>query len=164
VLDNLSSLDIPLRLLNSDDPVAVVVGVHLHLEAFLIELINEKLVRPRALNLDRLNFPSKVGLAVALDAIPETAAPALRTINELRNRIAHNLNAQLVEADAERLRDQLSFIRALSALPSWDAAASSQRVALCAAVLQAWLSGMVEAQAYLRLHPGAGLEAEARRR
>ena len=152
-MTDLSQYDIPHSLLNHDEPLVIVVNVHLHLEAFLIALIRAKLPRPDALDIDRLNFPSKLGLAVALDLVPEVAAPALRTINELRNKIAHNLNSVLREEDAEKLRKQLFFTASAAEMPKWSVMGAPQQVALCAMVLQAWMNGVVEGKALAKSNP-----------
>jgi hypothetical protein len=142
----LSEFDIPHSLISADDPITILIGVHLHLEAFLIELVTRSLAKPAALDLDRLNFPSKLGLAVALGVVPELAFPALKSINSLRNRLAHNLNAELTDSDARRLVAEMQFVRSASALASIDPLGPAQQIALCAIVLQAWMNGVVEAQ------------------
>lgn len=159
--DDLAKYDISLDLINSSDPISAVVGVHLHIEAFLIALIVRRLAKPKALDLDRLSFPSKLGLAVALGAVPEIAAPALRTISTLRNRIAHNLGDTLTADDGERLRAQISFMKSAAVFSKWDAVAPSQRISLCAMALQAWLNGVVASEQFSHANPGADLEAEA---
>jgi hypothetical protein len=160
---NLSAYDIPLSVVNSQEPIAVLVGVHLHLEAFIIALITAVLPKPDALDIDRLNFPSKLGLAVALGAIPDAAAPALRTINSLRNRIAHNLRAELTEEDSKKLRGELGFIMAAQD-SKLESATPSQRIALCALVLQAWLNGVVAGRSRGEALSGEELENLAKQR
>ncbi len=140
----LDAFDIPYRVFTHDDPVSVLIQVHLHLEAFIIQLITGALSHPDALDLDRLNFPSKVGLAAALGEMPEIAGPALRTINSLRNRIAHNLNASVEASDVEKLLKDM-----IAVIPGWtidadDRHAPAHPIAFAACVLQAWLNGVVD--------------------
>jgi hypothetical protein len=141
----LRRFDIPYHLWQKDEPIAVLVGVHLHLEAFLIELIRRCLPFPDRLDLDRLNFPAKLGLALALGAIPGEASEALRLINSLRNRIAHNLSAELTLKDGEKLRASMDFLADLMEA-KWDQMPAPVRIGLCAVVLQAWLNGFVHSQ------------------
>jgi len=161
-MKDLASFDIPAGIRQADDPIVILVNVHLHLEAFVIELASRRLAKPAALDFDRLNFPSKVGLAIALGAIPEIAGPALRTINTIRNRLAHNLRAEVTEADVTTLRQQMSFVRFDD---DEDAdMAPFRRVLFLALILQAWLNGFVSAaDSGMRLSPEAIRQmAEAR--
>ena len=161
-MKDLASFDIPPGVRQADDPIVVLVNVHLHLEAFIIELASRRLAKPAALDFDRLNFPAKLGLAIALGAVPEIAGPALRTINTIRNRLAHNLRADVTEADGNTLRHQMSFI---ASDDNDDASlAPFRRVLLLALTLQAWLNGVVSAaESGLRLSPEAIKQmAEAR--
>lgn len=155
-MKDLAAFDIPSAVRQADDPIVVLVNVHLHLEAFIIELASRRLRKPGALDFDRLSFPSKLGLAIALETIPEIACPALRTINTIRNRLAHNLRAEVTEADGALLRQQMSFIT----FEDDDDAqlAPFRRVLLLSLILQAWLNGVVSAA-----ESGARLDAEALR-
>lgn len=135
--------DIPFAVLLNDDPIRVLVTVHLHLEAFVTALIVRCLVKPTALDIDRLSFPNKLGLAVALDVILEVAAPALRTINSIRNRLVHNLRADITVDDSAALRQQLGAM--ITSVREVDAAwPAARQVAACALLLQAWLNGFVK--------------------
>jgi hypothetical protein len=85
------------------DPLTVVIRGHIFIESRLANLIESKLVEPGAIDVGRLNFHNKVGLAVALGSLPIELKQSLKTLNGLRNRLAHNVHAQITRADAERL-------------------------------------------------------------
>jgi hypothetical protein len=80
----------------------LVVRSHLYIEAVLTQLIEERLEEPYALDLERLNFNTKLNLAVALGAVQKSEKPALVLLNRLRNRFAHKLNAQITKQDARQ--------------------------------------------------------------
>ncbi len=141
---DLSQYDIPNDVLRASDPIAILVQVHLHLEAFIIALVRYRLAKPQAIDLDRLTFPVKLSLAVALDAIPELAEPALLTINRLRNRVAHNLSAALTAEDVAALRKQLAFITTAEKADHDSQLPPAAHIAYLATRLQAWLNGFFE--------------------
>jgi hypothetical protein len=87
----------------NEDTLAVIVRAHLYLESTLTLLIEEYLAEPGALEVDRLAFSIKVGLALALGALPESLKQPLQMVNSLRNRFAHNIYAQLDASDADKL-------------------------------------------------------------
>jgi hypothetical protein len=90
-----------------DDFAAAIRG-HLYLEHILMTFIQSALQRPDAVNLDRLHFPVKVDLAIALGLLPEDLAPPLKKVNSFRNKVAHNLKYQMSDTDRKELYDSFS--------------------------------------------------------
>ena len=82
-----------------DDDLGLILRAHLYLEAVLTELIQERLNEPDSLDLERLNFATKVDLAIALAVIHHSEKAPLAFLNKLRNRFAHHLDARLTEQD-----------------------------------------------------------------
>jgi len=105
------SFDVPnfAKHLSAQDPVALVMRAHLYAEAALIRLIESTFVRKEAFDtVTRLQFLSKVDLAIALGKVDPRGRGGYAALNKLRNRFAHDLNTQLVE------KDELDFYNALS--------------------------------------------------
>ncbi len=86
-----------------EDALAVIVRAHLYVESTLNQLIEECLFRPKAMNVVRLAFRFKVPLAVALGVIPEDFGPPLDKLLDLRNKLAHHLDAAISDADVDTL-------------------------------------------------------------
>lgn len=91
-----------LETLTASDDVTLVIRGHLVLESFLNRLL--VLTAPAACEeLDRLRFPQKLDVLIALGAIAAEARPAWRQVNGLRNRFAHDLDARLTQEEADDL-------------------------------------------------------------
>ena len=86
-----------------EDALAVVIRAHLYVESTLNQLIAEALFRPKAMDVVRLSWRFKVPLAAAIGVIPEDFQPPLRQLNDLRNKLAHRLDAAITDADVDRL-------------------------------------------------------------
>jgi hypothetical protein len=96
------------RHLRGEDDVGVVIRGHLGLENALNLLLDVGL--PKGLsNLDNLRFPARVDLAIATELIDPTARSAWLLVNELRTRVAHDLDASLDEARARQLESALAL-------------------------------------------------------
>lgn len=88
-------------LLKTEDPMLLVIRGHLLLEHVLISFIQTGLTKASALKIDRLNFPAKTELAIAMGLLPENLSGALLYVNKLRNDFAHNLDFQIAPAIRE---------------------------------------------------------------
>jgi hypothetical protein len=88
--------------------LAAVLRSHLWVENELIRAIRELLSNPDLVDFNRIAFPSKVELAAALGVIPTEDIPAYRSLNALRNRLAHRFNSQVTEEDERLLFSSLS--------------------------------------------------------
>jgi len=77
--------------IHSEEPLQLILKCHLIIENMLIDFITLSLSKPDLLDLDRLNFPIKVQLALSLDALPIDFPKTFLYLNNLRNKVAHNL-------------------------------------------------------------------------
>ncbi len=80
---------------------------HLHCEAILTEILSKATLRPSALNIDRLNYQAKLNICNAFGLIPESLAPGLSKLGQLRNRLAHNIDYSITEKDQSDLMNVL---------------------------------------------------------
>lgn len=108
--DNSSRDDTALFLehINADEPLEIILRGHLWIESALIEVIRDALKVPDALKMDRLSFPQKIDLAVALGVFDSKQAPAYMKINQLRNKVAHQLASAIGEPEELELIQILS--------------------------------------------------------
>lgn len=97
-----------MKTLKWGDPLSVLVKGHLFVESKLIELIEEELPNQGAIDLSRITFPTKLGLAVALELLPESERRGYAAFNALRNQVAHNYEKQLAASDENTLLKSLS--------------------------------------------------------
>jgi hypothetical protein len=96
------------RHLRGEDDVGVVIRGHLGLENALNTLLEVGL--PKGLsNLDNLRFPARIDLAIATGLLDPAGRTAWLLVNELRNRVAHDLDATLDDAKAEQLEIALAL-------------------------------------------------------
>src|SRR5262245_59151697 len=72
------------------DHVEVVIDVHLRLEQTLIQILSIRLAHPEQLEVDKLDFYTKVNVAAACGLINDRKA--LHYINGIRNKLAHRLS------------------------------------------------------------------------
>jgi hypothetical protein len=86
-----------------EDTLAVIIRAHLNVESTLNQLIEECLFRPKAVSVVELSFWHKVPLAAALGVIPEDFQSPLKQLNALRNKLAHQLDAAISDADVDKL-------------------------------------------------------------
>ena len=84
---------------------------HILIERQLNRLIELQLPNPAALELERMRFSSKVRLAEALcgHQVHEWVWIALRSLNNLRNSLAHKLDDDQLPEHARRLIAQIRF-------------------------------------------------------
>jgi hypothetical protein len=97
-----------LTVIAHDDPLGVVVRGHLYLESLLLQTIQEKLADPGAIDLTRMNFVTKLDLAVAMKLVPVEDRRGYAKLNALRNQLSHNFDAAIEERDETALRHSLS--------------------------------------------------------
>lgn len=89
--------------LSSEEPLEVLIRGHLWVEATMSGLLSRSLEKPEALDDARLSFSQTLALCDAMGLIPSDLIPVLRRLNKLRNRVAHNLDAELAESDQREL-------------------------------------------------------------
>lgn len=83
--------------------VEVLLRGHLWVEKHLNVLLEAELSRPKALKLDRMAFSQKTNLADAMGMLSRQEVETLRTLNAMRNRLAHDLYGEPSEEDVSRL-------------------------------------------------------------
>lgn len=86
---------------------SMVVRTQSEVEVALRMVISEALEEPHRLELDKLTFPLKVDLAIALRAINPAMRPTFLKLNRIRNNFAHNAHAEFSEQAAKELRSTL---------------------------------------------------------
>lgn len=105
VQDNIS-FDLPTfhkRLDLGDDWQRVVQG-HLFLDHVITRMLQEALLHPEKIKLDRTNFSAKVDLCAALGLLAPGREALLRKVNRLRNSLAHDLHFRIEERHAVELK------------------------------------------------------------
>lgn len=96
--------------LDSEDVLSVVLRGHLWIEKALNGLLTRSFAHPEAMNGARFSFAQKVTMARAVGQLSADETAAILRLNKLRNRLAHQVEAEL---DA---RDESELI----AICSWD--------------------------------------------
>jgi hypothetical protein len=89
--------------LSSEDDLGAVVRGQVFVENYLEQIIKARLPNPDKINWDQVALAMRLQLATALGAIPDTMAPALKKLAELRNDFAHDLNAVASEKDVHNV-------------------------------------------------------------
>jgi hypothetical protein len=92
----------------SEDPISAIVRGHLYVESLLLQTIAEGLPDPGAIDLARMNFPTKLALTVAMKLVPVEDKRGYAKLNALRNQLSHNFDAVIEERDESALRQSLS--------------------------------------------------------
>jgi hypothetical protein len=100
------SSDLVQQLEQEVSALVVVLKGHLRIEQLLLHQIAEcpRLVSPERLDLDRLTFPHKLALAVAVGGVPPGDEPSFLAYNRLRNRVAHRLDFDVTTEQVSELR------------------------------------------------------------
>lgn len=81
---------------------------HLWLELCVNNALSVHLANPSALPTDRLTFANKVALCHALGAFRDADVSALRSLNRLRNRLAHRVDAEIENEELLAIGEQLT--------------------------------------------------------
>lgn len=89
--------------LRGDENLQLVMRAHLYVEQLLFALLVEALPNPNAIDLERLTFPTKLRLAVAMGLIAEEVIPPLTGLNKLRNGFAHKPDHKFTDKDKQDL-------------------------------------------------------------
>jgi hypothetical protein len=97
--------------------LAVLEG-HLLMEEALNDFLEEALFNPEQVKLDRTNFHVKGNFAVSLAAnrVKDEMWPVFWAINQLRNKLAHNLDSEEIDEKMAYLRKV--YIEALEPKPA----------------------------------------------
>jgi hypothetical protein len=94
--------------LNAGDQLALVMRGHRYVEAALIKQIESALVNRQAFAVARLNFTTKISLAVALGKIDPADVGGFTALNALRVKFAHDVETTLTKQDELNLYNALS--------------------------------------------------------
>lgn len=85
-----------------EDPVLFILRAHLYTEYLLDRLILVMLPRgDRVLEMGNLSYAQKLSLVSSFDYLEDTEITALRNLNRVRNRCAHERQRQITFADLE---------------------------------------------------------------
>lgn len=85
-----------------DDPVLLVLRVHLLIEGFLERLIAGFLPRgDDLLSKGRLTFANKLDLVASFDVVDDDLVSAARHLNRVRNTIAHDIDKTITLSDVD---------------------------------------------------------------
>lgn len=76
-----------------------IVQGHLFFEHVVGQLLLEALTKPEAISLSRMGYSQRLDLASAMGILSDEQIVALRKINSLRNKLAHDLNFEITEQD-----------------------------------------------------------------
>ncbi len=93
--------------LNDGTTESALLKAHLWVETMLVGLIEVSLPRPEALKLERATFAQKINIAAASGGLQQSVEPWVRALNGLRNKLAHQLDA---EASDDALEDLASHV------------------------------------------------------
>lgn len=88
--------------------LTMVLKGHLWVESCLNRALELSFEHPDRVEIDRLPFSAKVNLCLAASAIRKDDAPALRLLNKIRNRMAHDLHSSITDADVRALETSLA--------------------------------------------------------
>jgi hypothetical protein len=89
--------------LQSGENWAVIIHTHLYLDHILTQTLVEALIKPKALQVDRLSFSHKVAFLDALGLLSDELKPTVLAINKIRNNIAHEIDFNISTEAQNRL-------------------------------------------------------------
>jgi hypothetical protein len=92
------------KALVGEDHLGFIVRAHIHIEHTLRHLIEISIPFPEHLDVDQLNYAMAIRITTSLGLNPRFKGP-LRALGKLRNKFAHQLDAQISDEDAERFYD-----------------------------------------------------------
>ncbi|KQY98817.1 hypothetical protein ASD19_06305 [Microbacterium sp. Root53] len=98
------------------DALAVLLRGHLWIEVLLEQVARTRLARPDAIDWSRARFEHKLSIAEAVDGITPDLSAAVRDLNRLRNRLAHDLRYSVSEDDLKMLIGRVKDDRIRSAI------------------------------------------------
>ncbi|MEZ5193431.1 MAG: hypothetical protein R2734_13640 [Nocardioides sp.] len=83
----------------------LILRAHLWMETMLNRVIQSRLVNPEVVNVDRMGFAAKVDLAHGLGGVEPQNVAWFRTLNRMRNRLAHELDGEPTNDELAELAD-----------------------------------------------------------
>lgn len=94
--------------LEEDSNLLIVLKGHLLIENQIENLLKSALIKPNALDFNRLNFPFKLDLLVAIGILSQEDIIAYKRFNSMRNKFAHNIDYEVNEEDIAIIKNTLS--------------------------------------------------------
>jgi hypothetical protein len=110
----------------SGDTVVTVIRAHLYLEHVIMQTLSEAFKTPDVVDFRRMSFPAKLDLCVGLGIYPRPWREIVSRVNEMRNRVAHKLDAQVSEHAKRELWEMLPEIAKQSLRSKYDEDADPQ--------------------------------------
>jgi hypothetical protein len=95
-------------IMEPESPVEVLLRGHLLIEHFLNELINERFRYPEKADLDRFTFAEKLRICEAQGSVDPGQRSEIGRINQLRNRLAHEISMDVSEKVEEEILAAIS--------------------------------------------------------
>jgi hypothetical protein len=89
--------------INNENEMYKVIRGHLFIESKMIKLLGYILPFPEAINLDRMNFSTKIDICTATGILRKDEMDCYKKFNLLRNSIAHNLEKELNEQEVSNI-------------------------------------------------------------
>jgi hypothetical protein len=81
------------------EPWQQLLQAHLYFDHVVSAILNEALANPDAISTSRMSFAQKVQLISALGLLPKGLVAPVEFMNSLRNKIAHQLDFEIADAD-----------------------------------------------------------------
>ena len=75
------------------------IQAHLYFDHVISLILTEALVKPEAINASRMGFSQKLDLIQALNLAPNDLVNCVRFVNNLRNKIAHDLHFEISDKE-----------------------------------------------------------------
>ena len=94
--------------LQAEDILGAVIRGCLHIEAGLIQLIENRLQQLEVVDLTRIGFERLAEWAVALGRLRQDSLSSFRILHAIRNRFAHKVNYKITESDVIEIENGLS--------------------------------------------------------
>lgn len=82
------------KAIQNDDPLGAIIRTHIHIEAYITNLLEELLYKPEYLDAVSRGSMGKANLACGL-GLNEKLLPPLKALNNLRNDFAHKIDTNL---------------------------------------------------------------------
>ena len=104
----------------SGDTVATVIRAHLYLEHVVMQTLTEAFTVPDVVDFKRMPFQGKLDLCVGLGIYPRPWREIVGRVNDMRNRVAQKLDAQVSEHAKRELWEMLPEIAKQSLRSKYD--------------------------------------------
>ena len=113
-----SDQELVLEFVNQGNDLLIMIRCHLLIGSYLIKIIEANLEIPSALEIDKLNFRQKVGLAIALGGLHQEMKGLLLKLNSIRNKFAHDHLKRITDEEIIELENTLTKDEKESLLPN----------------------------------------------